>query len=155
MPAGSEVPPVPRTWRPLGPRVVGITITLALGTICAFTWFTFDAETRAKFTLFQLGTLGAFALLFGVLMHALLRSRAVGYADRLVVVNGYRRREFAWPQVVAARLPPGAPWVMLDLADGDTCAVMGIQSSDGRRARIALRELRALLAAASTPSADD
>ena len=154
MPAGSERPPVPRTWRPLGPRIVGIAVTLALATICAFTWFTFDDETRAKFTIFQRGTLIVIALLFGVLMYALLRSRAVAYADRLVVVNGYRRRELTWPQIVAARLPPGAPWVTLDLADGETCAVMGIQSSDGNRARIALRELRALHDAATETSAD-
>ena len=154
MPAGSEPPPVPRTWRPLGPRIVGITVTIALATMCAATWITFGAETRAKFTIFQRGTLIVIALLFGVLMYALLRSRAVAYADRLVVVNGYRRRELTWPQIVAARLPPGAPWVTLDLADGETCAVMGIQSSDGNRARIALRELRALHTAATETAAD-
>ena len=82
-------------------------------------------------------------------MFALIRSRAVAYADRLVVVNGYRRHEFEWPQIVAVRLPPGAPWVTLDLADGETASVMGIQGSDGRRARVALGELRALVEAAS------
>ena len=157
MPAGSEapgqpgLPPLPRTWRPLGPRVVGIAITVALGTICVTTWFTFDAETRGRFTVFQRGTLIFFGLLFCVLMYALLRSRAVAYPDRLVVVNGYRRREFEWAQIVAARLPPGAPWVTLDLADGDTVSVMGIQGSDGERARVAVRELKALVAAASAP----
>ena len=64
-------------------------------------------------------------------------------------MNGYRRHVYEWPQIVAARLPPGAPWVTLDLADGETAAVMGIQSSDGQRARSALRELRTLVAAAS------
>jgi hypothetical protein len=129
--------------------VVGIAITVTLGTICITTWLTFDAETRGRFTTFQRGTLVFFGLMFCVLMYALLRSRAVAYPDRLLVVNGYRRREFAWPQVVAARLPPGAPWVTLDLADGETVAVMGIQGSDGDRARVALRELKALIAAAS------
>ena len=37
--------------------------------------------------------------------------RVVAEEDRLVVVNGYQRRDFAWPQVIAVRLPPGAPWV--------------------------------------------
>jgi hypothetical protein len=82
-------------------------------------------------------------------MHALIRSRAVAYPDRLVVVNGYRRHEYEWPQIVAAHLPPGAPWVTLDLADGETASVMGIQGSDGDRARAALRELKALVAASS------
>jgi hypothetical protein len=75
----------------------------------------------------------------------------VAYADRLVVVNGYVRHEFAWPQIVAARLPPGAPWVTLDLADGETASVLAIQGSDGDRARRAVRELKALVAAASPP----
>jgi hypothetical protein len=155
MPAASEptgsprLPALPRVYRPLGPRVVGVAITIALATICVTTWVTFDDETRDKFTTFQRGTLVFFGLLFLVLMHALIRSRAVAYPDRLLVVNGYRRHEYAWPQIVAARLPPGAPWVTLDLADGETAAVMGIQGSDGERARVALRELRTLVAAAS------
>ncbi|HRI97267.1 MAG TPA: PH domain-containing protein, partial [Nocardioides sp.] len=146
------LPELPRTWRPLGARVVGIAISVCLGAVCAATWLTFDAETRGRFTVFQRGTLVFFGLLFLVLMYALIRSRAVAYPDRLVVVNGYRRHEYEWPQIVAARLPPGAPWVTLDLADGETASVMGIQGSDGDRARSALRELKALVAAASPPS---
>ena len=156
MPAGSEpssgLPPLPRTWRPLGPRIVGVAVTIALTAVVGVGWFSFDAETRAKFTAFQLGTLAFFGLLYLALMFALIRSRAVAYADRLVVVNGYRRHEYEWPQIVAARLPPGAPWVTLDLADGETASVLGIQGSDGTRARAALRELKALVAAAdATP----
>jgi hypothetical protein len=152
MPVASErpgLPPLPRTWRPLGPRIMGIGVTVCLTVVVAVGWFTFDAETRAKFTTFQRGTLIAFGLLYLSLMFALLRSRAVAYADRLVVVNGYRRHEYEWPQIVAARLPPGAPWVTLDLADGETASVLGIQGSDGDRARRAVRELKALVAAAS------
>jgi hypothetical protein len=150
MPAGSEgVPALPHTWRPLGPRVVGVAVTVALVTVVAVGWFSFDAETRGKFTWFERGTLAFFGLIYLTLMLALIRSRAVAYADRLVVVNGYRRHEYEWPQIVAARLPPGAPWVTLDLADGETASVLGIQGSDGQRARTALRELKALVAAAS------
>jgi hypothetical protein len=161
MPAASEpaeqperpgqpgLPSLPRTWRPLGPRVVGIVVTLALVAVVAAGWFGFDARTRAEFTWFQRGTLIGFGLLYLALMWALIRSRAVAYDDRLVVVNGYRRHEYAWPQIVAARLPPGAPWVTLDLANGETASVLGIQGSDGARARTALRELRALVEAAS------
>lgn len=78
-------------------------------------------------------------------MYALIRSRVVAETERPVVVNGYRRHEFEWAEVIAVRLPPGAPWVTLDLADGSTCSAMGIQGSDGERARIAVRELRALV----------
>ena len=132
---GTGLPALPRTWRPLGPRIVGIAVTLALVAVVAVGWFSFDAETRARFTWFQRGTLVCFGLIYLTLMLALTRSRAVAYADRLVVVNGYRRHEYAWPQIVAARLPPGAPWVTLDLADGETASVLAIQGSDGNRAQ--------------------
>jgi hypothetical protein len=152
MPAGSEAAvssmALPHTWRPLGPMIVGIAVTLALTAIVGVGWFTFDAETRSKFTTFQRGTLAFFGLIYLGLMYTLLRSRATAYADRLVVVNGYRRREYEWAQIVAVRLPPGAPWVTLDLADGETASVLGIQGSDGARARRALRDLRALVDAA-------
>jgi hypothetical protein len=124
-------------------------VTVALTAVVGVGWFSFDAETRGRFTIFQLGTLIFFGLLYLALMLALVRSRAVAYADRLVVVNGYRRHEYEWPFIVAARLPPGAPWVTLDLADGETASILGIQASDGNRARVALTELKALVAAAS------
>ena len=151
MPAASDpaLPELPRTWRPLGPRIVGIALTLMLTTVVAVMWFSFDADTRGKFSPFQRGTLVFLGLVYLALMLALLRSRAVAYADRLVVVNGFRRREYEWAQIVAARLPPGAPWVTLDLADGETVSVLGIQGSDGDRARRAVAELRALVDAAS------
>jgi hypothetical protein len=139
MPAGSEAP---RTYRPLGPIVMGVAVTVALVAVVTAGWVTFDDETRAKFTDFQRGTLAFFGLIYLGLMFTLLRSRVTLYADHLVIVNGYKRRSFEYAQVVAARLPPGAPWVTLDLADGDTVSVLAIQQSDGARAKRALRELR-------------
>lgn len=155
MPAGSEasrLPDLPRTWRPLGPRLAGIIFGSALAIVCAVTWFTFDAETRAKFTPFQLGTLAFLALLAATAMNALIRSRVEGTRDGLVVVNGYRRRRFEWAEVVAVRLPPGAPWATADLSDGSTVSLMGIQGSDGARAHQAVREVRALSEHFSDPS---
>jgi hypothetical protein len=147
MPAASDPGQVslPHTWRPFGVRMAGTVLGVGLLLVCVLTWVGFDAETQAKFTTFQRGTvvavgLGGFAAWF-----ALVRSRVVAETERLVVVNGYRRREFAWAQVLAVHLPPGAPWATLDLADGTTVAAMGIQGSDGTRARQAVRELRLLI----------
>jgi len=147
MPAASEpTPPVtlPRTWRPFGVRLAGTVLGGGLLVVCALAWIGFDDQTQARFTPFQRGTLVFFGLFAFALWFALVRSRVVAEQERLVVVNGYRRREFHWAQVVAVRLPPGAPWVTLDLADGTTVAAMGIQGSDGDRARRAVRELRAV-----------
>jgi hypothetical protein len=148
MPAGSDpTPPVslPHTWRPLGVRIAAVGLFGMLGLVIAFAWASFDAETRAAFTAFQMGTLIALGLLALSLGYALARSRVVAEPDRLVVVNGYRRREFEYAEVIDAHLPPGAPWVTLDLADGTAVSAMGIQGSDGARAQTALRELRVVL----------
>lgn len=146
MPADSEPPPpLPRTWRPMGSRVMGIVLLVGLFGLCAMVWLTFSDKVRAEFAMSEKITMGFFAILICVLVHALTRSRVEARAEKLIVVNGYRRREFDWAQVVAVSLPPGAPWVTLDLADGNACPAMGIQASDGSRARRAVRELRSLV----------
>jgi len=121
---------------------MGMVLLAGLAVICALTWIGFDDETRAKFTVFEKATLAFFGLLILVLVHALTRSRVVAREERLIVVNGYRRREFEWAQVVAVNFPRGAPWPNLDLADGTNVPAMGIQASDGGRARTAARQLR-------------
>jgi len=108
-------------------------------------WFSFDAETRAAFTTFQRLTMAFLILLAFAAMFALVRSRVVAERDQLVVINGYRRHAYSWAEIVSVSLPPGAPWVTLDLADGTSVAVMGIQGSDGARARTAVRQLRGLV----------
>jgi hypothetical protein len=147
MPAASDpqpAPPLPHTWRPFGVRMAGTVVGGGLLVVCVLAWIGFDEETQARFTTFQRGTVIALGLFAFSLLFALVRSRVVAEAGRLVVVNGYRRREYEWAQLVAVHLPPGAPWVTLDLADGTTVAAMGIQGSDGERARKAVRELRVL-----------
>jgi len=136
----------------MGTRIVGIVLGVGLLVICVVSWITFGAETRAKFTPFQRGTVVFFGLLVAAVVYALVRARAEAHPDRLVIVNGYRRRELAWAEVVAVHMPPGAPWATLDLADGTTIAVMGIQGSDGQRARRAVRDLRSLVEASSASS---
>ncbi|MCW2776200.1 MAG: hypothetical protein JWN91_4526 [Nocardioides sp.] len=145
MPAASEPVPLPHTWRPFGVRMAGAVLGGGLLVVCAMAWIGFDAETQARFTWFQRGTLAFFGLFAFALWFALVRSRVVAEQSRLVVVNGYRRRDLEWAEVIAIHLPPGAPWATLDLADGTTVAAMGIQGSDGDRARRAVRELRALV----------
>ncbi len=147
MPAGSDSPAsvgLPHTWRPFGARVAGIVFGAMLLVVCAAAWFGFDDETRAKFTLFQRGTLVFLGLLAGSAWFALIRSRVVATAERLVVVNGYKRREYDWAEIVGVHLPPGAPWATLDLADGTTTSALAIQGSDGARAQSAVRALRRL-----------
>jgi hypothetical protein len=149
MPADSEagLPALPRTYRPLGPRIVATVLVIGLAVVCAMAWLAFPPETRAAFTGFQKLTMEFLALLVLACVHALTRSRVRATAEKLVVVNGYRRRELAWAQIVAVRMPPGAPWARLDLSDGSEISAMGIQASDGARAKAAVRDLRRLAVA--------
>lgn len=155
MPAGSEagrpdgatgMPPLPYSFRPLGARVAVLALSAALVLVTTVIWFTFDASVRARFTLFQRGTLLVLGLGFLSIGWGIARCR-VDAADRgLQVVNGFRTHAYEWNQVVRVSLRPGGPWAELDLSDGTTVSALGIQGSDGARAARQVRALRALLA---------
>lgn len=142
---GTDLPTLPHTWRPFGVRMAGLVFGSSLLVVVVAAWFAFDPETRARFSYLQRSTVVTFGLVFYAAGYALARSRVVAEPGQLVVVNGYRRHAYEWAEVVAVHLPPGAPWAMLDLADGTTQSAMGIQGSDGPRAQRAVSELRALL----------
>jgi hypothetical protein len=118
----------------------------ALVIVMAGAWISLPDSAKETFSLWQrLTTL----LLFGGFLAAeygLMRCRATATVDGLTVVNGYRTRVYAWDQIVAIRLPVGAPWATLDLDDGNTASVMALQGSDGLRARRGVTEIRELLA---------
>lgn len=146
MPAGSEPPfALPRTWRPLGPRIAAGIFAVVLVGAFAYLWLSFDQQTKNDVNVFQRGTVIAFVGTGVALLHALARSKVVAHDGGLVLVNGYRRRAYEWAEVVAIRMPPGAPWPTLDLSDGTTVSALGIHGSDGRRARRAVGEIQTLL----------
>ncbi len=139
------MPSLPRTWRPLGVRLAGWVFGVSLLIVVTVAWLAVPADVRDATTFLQRVTLLGFVVLGGVIMHALMRCRVTATPEHLVVVNGYRRHDYDWAQVIGVSLPAGAPWATLDLADGTTVSAMGIQGSDGQRARTAVRELRLLL----------
>lgn len=73
-------------------------------------------------------------MLIGVLIAGFLYRqasvRAVPDQQGLLVRNLFLSRRLEWAEIVAVRLGDN-PWVQLDLADGTTLSVMGIQRSDG------------------------
>jgi len=150
-PGPTPPPELPRTWRPLGALVAVLVFGTALVVLCGFVWYALDPSDRAQFTPFQRVTLVVLMVMFFACYHALVRSRVVATTDGVTVVNGYRTRRFEYPQIVRVSLGRGAPWGTLDLSDGTTVSMIGIQNSDGARARRAIRELRAAVAA-HTPS---
>lgn len=144
---GSSQPGLPVRFRPVGVRVAGWLFGAALLVVGVVVWVSFPASVRESFNLPQRVTLVGMFVAGVVLGHALGRCRVDADESGVRVVNGYRTRVLSWAQVVAVRMRPGDPWATLDLADGTTLSAMGIQGSDGRRAREHVRRLRALIAA--------
>ena len=152
MPAGSEdgaTPAagvrLPRTFRPFGVRIAVYVLGTLLVLTCVVMWLAFPPHIRAKFTVLQVLTIVAFGLLFYAIGFALSRSRLVARQDSLTVVNGFRTRRFEWNEVLGVSLRAGSPWAVLDLSDGTSVPAMGIQGSDGDRAKRQVREVRALV----------
>lgn len=147
----ADLPALPHTWRPLGVRLAAVFFGVVLLVVTAFAAIGLDGEVKAKFTPFQVGTLVFLGLLVAAAFHALARSRVTAGPEGLTVVNGYRRRQVAWHEIEAIRMPVGAPWATLYLGDDEwgediRVQVMALQGSDGDRARLAVLALRGLRA---------
>jgi hypothetical protein len=136
---------LPHTWRPFGVRIAVWVLGGLLLAIVVFVWVAFDAATRAQFTLLERITLVLIGLMLFAAYYALVRSRVTATAEGLTVINGYRTRTYEWSQVIQVSLRRGAPWGTLDLSDGTTVSLIGVQGSDGARARRAVREIRAAI----------
>lgn len=145
---------VPHTWRPFGARLVGTVLGVMLLALVIAVWILFGADVRSRFTPFQKGTLAFLGLIALTVWFALMRSRVTATETGLVVVNGYRRYDLEWSQVIAVNMRRGAPWAGFDLSDGTSLSAIGIQSSDGALAIHAVRELRRLIDEHTPPVAD-
>jgi hypothetical protein len=154
MPAVSEPsgPLLPRTWRPLGVRLAVVFFGGLLAVVCVAGWVAVGADVRAKVTVYQQATIVLIAAMAVAIAWGLYRCRVTATSSGLEVVNGYRTHHYEWPEVLAVHMPPGAPFPTLDLADGTSRPTLGIQSSDGDRARQAVRELRTLVARTAADS---
>lgn len=140
-----DQPSLPRTWRPFGPRLAAAVFGVVLVGAFAWLWVNFDQETQDSVGFLQKATVIGFIGLGLVLLNAMARSRVVATEQGLTVVNGYRRRQLSWDEAGTLRMPRGAPWPHLDRGEEERVPLMGVHASDGRRAAIAVRELRALL----------
>jgi Bacterial PH domain len=134
-------------FRPVGVLFAAIGFTIMLLVTMVAVWLTLPQHTRDSFTPVQRLTVFFMVGAALVVGHAMVRCRVDADEDGLTVVNGYRTHRLEWGQVVEVTLRPGNPWAVLDLSDGTTCSAMGIQGSDGARARRQARQLRDLVEA--------
>jgi hypothetical protein len=156
MPTVSTDPvPLPHTWRPHGARIAATVLGLLLLVLVLGVWIALGAEQRARFTVEQRVTLVGIGVLGYAGLHAIARSRVTADEHGVTVVNGYRRQVFEWSQLVAVNLRRGAPWAGMDLSDGTSISMIGIQGSDGPRAVQAVQQLRGLVAEHSRTERND
>jgi hypothetical protein len=106
------------------------------------------------FTWVEKGQVVLVALLIAYALWRFARVRAIADGTGLVVHNLLRTTRLEWAQIVAVRLGGGNPWVSLDLADGDTLAVMAIQRADGEVAQGEAKRLATLVALNSRTARD-
>lgn len=73
----------------------------------------------------------------------------------LRVRNLFVTTHLDWAQIVSVGFGGGNPWVVLDLADGETLPVMAVQRADGEHGMAEARRLATLVARHSRPERDD
>jgi hypothetical protein len=120
-------------------------MAVVLAAAIVLTMVTLAVTVAPPFTLADRVGIVLLGLAIAAVLSLLGRCRISADAAGLTLVNPLRTRRLAWAEVVGVAMGEGEPWPTLDLADGSTVSAMGIQRSDGERARRALAELRALL----------
>jgi hypothetical protein len=143
--------PLPRIWYAKRSRavtaVLGVVILVGLCLLAVMLPEKGGWGLGSRAGVVGTGVLGLAAMLM------LGRPKVVAHASGVTVVNLLRTTHLEWAQIVRVYLRQGDPWVYIDMSNGDTLPVMGIQTSNGKADAItAARELRALSEAYGTAS---
>ena len=77
------------------------------------------------------------------MLHRLASVRVETSDEGVLVANVIGRRHLEWAEIVGVRLLRDDAWMMLDLSDGQALAAMGVQKSEGKRAKRAGAGVRA------------
>jgi hypothetical protein len=144
-----------RVFRPRAARVVSLTLAVVV-----LAMMTGIAILLSDITGGPVGTGDRIGIaVFGVgvawFLYRQANVRAEPDGAGLTVHNLVHTRRVDWAEIVSVRFGPDRPWVQLDLADGETLAVMAVQRADGARARAAARRLATLVALHSPTARDD
>lgn len=133
-------------FRPRFARVVTLAIAalIAAGTVALVVVLPQFYTRSVVLDLVGIALVGAFGVWF-----CWRQATVVAVPDEhgLFVRNLVYTRRLEWAEIVLVRFGEGRPWAQLDLADGDTLAVMGIQRADGEHARREAARLAALVTA--------
>lgn len=133
-------------FRPRSARIVAAVLAVLAVAGLGLLAVVVEASAAVVTTAVDRLAIAALALALGWFCYRQATVRAVPDEDGLTVRNLVLTRRLEWSEVVSVRFGEGRPWVQLDLADGDTLAVMGIQRADGALARAEARRLATLVA---------
>lgn len=132
----------PVTWAPRRTRAVLVPVCVLLVVMFVAIAVALPASWQFNDRLMMVLS----GVLFAGVGLMLARPRVSADAEGITVVNFVRRRRLAWAEIVRVNFRQGDPWATLDLADGTSLAVVGIQSGLGKAQAIAdARALRDLV----------
>ncbi|MEE4542849.1 PH domain-containing protein [Streptomyces sp. V4-01] len=137
---------LPVTFRPVVTRVLLLSLGVALLAVLSTVAVLMPHDGASPWKTGDRVTVVCTGVLICAVLALLARPKAVADADGLTVVNLTVRRRLAWAEILGVHLRQGDAWVRLDLADGTSLAVMGIQPGIAREQ--ALRDARRLRALA-------
>ncbi|MEU6765855.1 PH domain-containing protein [Streptomyces sp. NPDC046853] len=136
----SDTPALPVTFRPGRTRAVLLTAGAAILVVLTVISLLIPGLSAGE----RLSFIFTGVLLFGVLA-LLSRPKVVADESGVTVVNIATSRRLDWAEIVQVNLRPGDPWVFLNLSDGTSLPVMGIQPGIAKQRAISdARALRAL-----------
>lgn len=144
----SDLPTLPVTFRPGRTRAVLLTAGVAIFVVITVVGLLLTHLSPGE----RLSFVFTAALLGGVLF-LLARPRVVADESGVTVVNIATGRRLEWAEIVRVNLRSGDPWVFLDLSDGTSLPVLGIQPGISRQH--AIEDARALRALAEAYGAAD
>ncbi|MFE3408294.1 PH domain-containing protein [Streptomyces mirabilis] len=143
-----DLPTLPVTFRPSLTRAVLLTAGVAMFVVIATVAMLLEQLSPGE----KLSFIFIGALLFGVLL-MLSRPKVVADETGVTVVNITSRRHLEWAEILQVNLRPGDPWVFLNLSDGTSLPVLGIQPGIAKQR--AIQDARALRALAEARSIGD
>lgn len=136
------------TFRPRNTRGVALTLAVLVPIVLTFSGLLVGASRLDMVGFIGLG------LLISWVLWRMASVRAVPSEGGLVVRNVFITTRVEWAQIVSVRFGD-RPWPQLDLTDGDTLAVMGIQRSDGPFAQREARRLAGLVESSGSDLPDN
>ncbi|MET9573195.1 PH domain-containing protein [Streptomyces virginiae] len=149
--AAQPVPPtLPVTFRPTRTRAVLLGVGLAMfATITAIAVMLENLSPGERISFVFT------AVLLSSVLVLLSRPKVAADEDGVTVVNLTNTRRLAWAEILRVNLRPGDPWVFLDLSDGTSLPVLGIQPGVAKQQAISdARALRALVESRGTGTND-